>query len=125
MFLKQLNSGLLLVTGPYKLNGIALRRVDQTYVIATQTKIKINDFVIPAAVTDSYFKRKRIRAKKGKESLFTPEETKFEVTSEMKEIQKTVDTSVIKAIQAREYVDAYLRTKFSLKKGQYPHEMKF
>ncbi|KAI6645977.1 60S ribosomal protein L6-like [Oopsacas minuta] len=125
VFLKQLKSGLLLVTGPYPLNGIPLRRVDQAYVIATQTKIKINDFAVPPAVTDSYFKRKRTRAKKGKESLFAPEETKSVVTTEMKEIQKQVDTLVIKAIQAREHVDAYLRTKFSLKKGQYPHEMKF
>ena len=113
------------MTGPYQLNGIPLRRVDQAYVIATQTKIKIKDFVVPPAVTDSYFKRKIKRAKKGKESLFVPEETKSQVTAEMKEIQKQVDTPVIKAIQAREYVDAYIRTKFSLKKGQYPHEMKF
>lgn len=125
VFLKQLPSGLVLVTGPYSVNGIALRRVDQAYVIATQTKLKINDFVVPAGVTDSYFRRKRTKAKKGKESLFAPEETKSSITPEMKAIQKQVDTPVIKAIQGREYVEAYLKTKFSLKKGQFPHEMKF
>merc|ERR1719456_86184 len=49
-------SGLLTVTGPMKINGVPLRRVNQRYVIATSTKVALGKADV-AKFDDKYFKR--------------------------------------------------------------------
>ena len=62
VFLKQLQSGLLLVTGPFKINGVPLRRVNQKYVLPTSTKLELGPIAIPERVDDKYFARVELNA---------------------------------------------------------------
>jgi len=76
VFLKQLKSGLLLVTGPYKINGVPLRRVNQAYVIATSTKLNVSGVKLDDKFNDAYFRRPKQPKKKKTEKEFFATETK-------------------------------------------------
>lgn len=52
--LKTLTSGNLLVTGPYALNGVPLKRVNPAYVIATSTKVSLDG--VAANIDETHFK---------------------------------------------------------------------
>ena len=57
--------------GPYKINGVPLRRVNQSYVIATSTKVNIEGLELPA-IDDAYFAKEK-STKKSKEEQFFAE----------------------------------------------------
>jgi len=127
VYLKQLESGLLLVNGPYKLNGVPLRRVNQAYVIATSTRIDVSSVNV-SDVNDALFaKEAKDKSKKsGSESFIAPAaEVKKVVSAERKAAQKTVDTALNAVIAKVENLEKYLNAKFTLTKGVYPHAIKF
>ncbi|KAG0143962.1 hypothetical protein CROQUDRAFT_48077 [Cronartium quercuum f. sp. fusiforme G11] len=124
VFLKQLASGLLLISGPFKLNGVPLRRVNQAYVIATQTKIDLD-----AKLDDAYFsKDKKTRDQRAKAKEFFAEngerEKKKFPESKIGD-QKEVDKELIAVISKTPNLAKFLASPFGLSKGDLPHLMKF
>lgn len=124
IFLKQMPSGLLLVTGPFCVNGIPLRRVDQAYVIACSASVDVSKVDV-AKFDDAYFKRS---AKKESTEFLEEKDASNcgkELTDEKKADQKAVDAALLPAVEAEETMKDYLSSKFTLSKGQFPHLMKF
>ena len=141
--LKQLEkNGPMVVTGPYKYNGVPLRRVDARYVIATSTKVDVSA-VDASKVTKALFTREKVaKAAKGEKDFMGKEKNakKTEKASGKKgpnggkvsdarlAIQKSVDTAVIAALKkdplGKEKA-GYLRSVFTVKPGDMPHRMKF
>jgi large subunit ribosomal protein L6e len=124
VFLKQLESGLLLVSGPFKLNGVPLRRVNQAYVIATSTKVDVSK-VATDSFNDAYFKsaEKKERNARGADGFFEEQQKKKELPADYIKNQKTVDAALLGGLSAD--VKGYLSTRFGLKSGDRPHLMKF
>merc|ERR1739849_58523 len=66
--LKRLESGMLLVTVPYRLNGVPMKRVNAAYVVPTSTKLDASKF------NDAYFaKGKSQKRVKGEDAFFAAE----------------------------------------------------
>merc|ERR1711997_1013055 len=114
--LKQLGTGLLLVTGPHKLNGCPLRRVNQRYLVATSTKLDVSKVSVPENINDKYFAR--VKAEKSKKEAYKPSEQR-------KADQAAVDAQVLAAIKGHAdgaVLRQYLKAGFSLSKGEFPHK---
>ena len=116
VFLKKLESGLLLVTGPYKYNGVPLKRVNAAYVLPTNTNLKVDD---------KLFLRRDIKRESEKDFLVDEKTKKERITDDRKKAQEDVDTKVKKAVDEVPMMKEYLRNRFALKNGDKPHLMKF
>eukprot|EP01041_Mallomonas_annulata_P008286 gene8286-17044_t len=122
--LKQLTSGLLLVNGPYSVNGVPLRRVNQRYVIATTTSVPLAGVDV-SKIDDAFFARE-VEAPKADEDKFFSTEKKPTVTSPArKAAQTTVDAALQANIAKVDMLASYLKAKFTLSKNDKPHLMKF
>merc|ERR1711881_557874 len=126
VFLKRLKSGLLLVTGPFKINGVPLRRVNQKYVLPTSTRLSAS-IEVPDRVDDEYFSRIELNAHEGQDQgeIFQTKKQQYTASAERKEDQKKVDASIVAAAKKVPYMVNYLSANFALRNGQNPANMKF
>lgn len=131
VFLKQLASGLLLVTGPYAINGVPFRRVSQRYVIATSVKVDVSGVKVPDNVNDAFFKKAAAKKSAKTEATFfeggdkAKAEQKREKNPERVALQKSFDAAVVAAVKKVDKLQDYLKVTFSLGRGDFPHAMKF
>ncbi|KAK4993803.1 60S ribosomal protein L6 [Elasticomyces elasticus] len=128
VLLKCLDQGVLLVTGPFKVNGVPLRRVNARYVIATTTKVDVSGLdqgVLDKVGGESYFAREKKAKAKGEEAFFKqgekPEPKK--VASGRAEDQKAVDRALLTNMKKTPMMLSYLGSTYSLRKGDKPHAM--
>merc|ERR1719289_307291 len=123
--LKQLASGLVLVTGPMTFNGCPMRRINQRFMIATKTKVDISKVQIPEHINDAYFARVKVESKR-EDGIFEAKKEAYAPSEQKKTDQVAVDKQVVAAVKAADpMLKQYLKSNFSLSKGQYPHKMVF
>merc|ERR1711976_708436 len=126
--LKQLASGLVLITGPMKVNGCPMRRINQIYLLATETSINVDSVKIADNINDDYFKRAKAakgpKKTEGSADIFTNKKEDYKPSDQRKADQDAVDKQVLEAIKKHPEgasLKAYMKATFSLSKGQYPH----
>ncbi|CAF1206458.1 unnamed protein product [Adineta ricciae] len=124
---KHLSSGLLLITGPHKVNGVPLRRINQIYVIGTSTKLDLSSVKIDK-LDDKFFKRVRSAKKNAEKDIFDSKKEKTQLSDERRQTQRDIDTAVLAAIKAHSdsrLLRRYLKSRFQLWNGVLPHKLKF
>ncbi|CAF0738742.1 unnamed protein product [Rotaria sordida] len=124
---KHLSSGLLLVTGPYKFNGVPLRRVNQIYVIATSTKLDLSAGKFDE-LDDKFFKRVRPAKKDAEKDIFDTKKEKPKLREERNQAQVNVDKVVVNAVKTHadsRLLRRYLKSRFQLWNGVLPHKLQF
>merc|ERR1712147_374011 len=123
VFLKQLKSGLLAVTGPFKLNGVPIRRVHQATTLSTSTKVDLAKVDVSKITDETFAKEKKSQGTKT-EKFFKDNLPKVQTSDARKALQKSVDTALLANIKDK-VVQKYIGARFSLTKKDAPHSMVF
>jgi len=118
-------SGMIVVCGPFSLNGVPLRRMNPSYVVATSTKVDVSTLDV-SKYDDAYFERKggdvtmEVEGAEGEaqKPAYKPSESRVAD-------QKEVDAAITTKLESNPVLKSYLGARFSLSKGQAPHMMKF
>jgi len=152
---KHLPSNLVVVSGPFRLNRVPLRRVDAAYLIGTSVQINLPEILKKelSEVTDDHFSKKLkakklnqksalskkyLKEKKEKgtaEKSETGQKRKREDTDKDRKVKKRktakaafqakIDSPLMAEIKKQPELDNYMRSRFFLTEGQFPHALKF
>merc|ERR1711862_1095212 len=129
--LKRMDSGLLLVTGPYKLNGVPLKRVNAAYVLPTSSKLNVSGINV-ADINNNFFgKTKAAKNAKSGENQFFGDNAELSAeekarVEKKRAMQKTVDGKLMELVKKQDqHFAGYLRTRFTLRNNMRFHEMSF
>ncbi|OEJ86599.1 60S ribosomal protein L6-A [Hanseniaspora osmophila] len=125
VYLKHLEDNTLLVSGPFKVNGVPLRRVNARYVIATSTNVSLEGVNVEKFNVEYFAREKLTRKQKAEANFFNEDQPKKEVKAERVEDQKIVDKALLAQIKQTPLLKQYLGASFSLKSGDKPHQLKF
>ncbi|CAK7893144.1 60S ribosomal protein L6 [[Candida] anglica] len=125
VFLKNLEDNTLLVSGPFKVNGVPLRRVNARYVIATSTSVSVEGVDVSKFNVEYFAREKTPKSKKSEAEFFDESAPKKEIKAERVADQKSVDASLLSEIKKTPLLKQYLSASFSLKSGDKPHLLKF
>jgi len=132
VYLKPLQSGLILVSGPLKLNNCPLRRICPKFVIATKTHLDISKIKLPDTLNDDYFKRNGHRRRRpgsaAEQDIFASKKEGYVVSDQRKDDQKLIDRQLLDVIRKhpdKKALFGYMGSLFSLRNGEFPHKLVF
>ena len=120
-----------MVTGPYAVNGVPLKRVNPAYVIATSTRVPLDG--VNANVDDAWFRKQRTwsqsQLKNASEARLKRVEANKQAETQWKAnaktTQKQVDAKLLENIKKVEHLRGYLGTRFTLFNNVTPHTLAF
>jgi large subunit ribosomal protein L6e len=105
ILLKITKSGLLVISGPYKINGIPLRRVNPRYIIPTDVKIDLSG-INTTILSDEYF----MALKKSQRSQNNNFKNRITMAHNLR--QTYIDRCLEKKIDTDLFLDAYLKSNY-------------
>ena len=117
----------LLLIGPYRYNGVPLRRFNRTYMILTKTCVNISKVKV-SSIKMKLFRRKMIKTSLKKNRKFVSKATKKPIIRRCKELillQKSIDDSVCESVRKIPHLKQYLQSHFTLTNKDRPHMMRF